>query len=133
MSNKTATLAALVTVLLVDSVQTGRQLLPAGTLQPFPPDEAERLLTSGAARVPPVPPVLQPAAEARTVSALSDLGTKFLRLKDPKKAADFAIELREPADLAEVTALEYRRDGGPRPDVLEALRLASDAVRTATG
>jgi len=122
---------ALVTVLLVDALQSGRAFLPPGSLQQLPPDEAERLIGLGAARIPPSAPTVVAAAEDRTVSALSDVGTKFLRATNVKRAADFALELRSPADLAEVTALEYRREGGARAEVLEALRLASDEARKA--
>lgn len=119
--------ATLVALLLLESVQLGRQRYEPQTVQSFDPAVAERLLAKGAAIVPPPSPA-RPAAEPvvveQTVKALSDAGMQFQRLKSTEKAVAFVAAQPAIADVAELQALEFRREGGPRPELVEAFGAA---------
>lgn len=118
-----------VTVLLLHRVQRQRKGLAANTLQSFPAAEAARLIALGAATMPPAPVGLPPVA-GKIVNSFSPDGAKFARLGD-KKAAEFVIGLSDAATLAECQAIEYRREGGVRPAVMEALADAFGALQKA--
>lgn len=116
-----------VTLQLIEAVQQGRELLPPDSVHEFPAAEAERLLALGAARVPPPPAVPASAGKARVVTALSDAGAKFQKL-GAKKAVEFILEQKDAALVAELQAIEFRRDDGPRTEVMEALQQAFTAI-----
>jgi hypothetical protein len=119
---------AMIALLLVHGVQSGRKMHAPGTVMEFEADEAERLIAKGAAMVPPAPPAGAPTAVVEKVSALSDAGGKFLKAKTEEKAAAFVLEQTDVATVAELQALEYRREGGPRATVMEAIALAMHAA-----
>lgn len=111
------------TLLLRETIQSGREPLPAGSIQEFPHGEAERLIALGAAVIPPAP--LVAPAPAERVTSFSDVGAKFLKVRDAKKAAEFVLDQHDPIALSEITALEYRREGGRRAEVIEAISLVT--------
>lgn len=128
MSKPSATSSGRVPLLLKEAVRQGRQTFEPNTVQQFEVVDADRLIKLGAAVTPPAPLVPPAPVTERVVTALSEAGSKFQKLTNAKKAAEFVLEAKDAATVAEFQALEFRREDGPRAEVVEALKLAFSAL-----
>lgn len=135
--------AALVALVLVEAVRIDGAEYAPGSTKEFAPADAERLVRLGAA-VPTDDPRAQAIAAGAVVTkeivvekevlvekvvevrALSKEGGKFLQFKKDESLTDYISGFTDAATLAEFQALEYRREGGPRPAVIAALNVQFD-------
>jgi hypothetical protein len=131
MSSRTA--AALVAVVLLETVRMKRQEIPPGTTLEFEEAQANDLIARGIARLPAKPETSKPSPEpvVEKVKSFTPEGATFAKLKKADQAADFVSDQKDPAILAELQALEYRRADGPRAEVVKALSEAFQALQPA--
>ncbi len=133
--------AALVAVILSEAMRVGRQFVEPGTALELEPAAAERLIARGAAirasdaaaRNAAAPrevvrEVVKEVVKEIEVRALSKEGTRYLTFKNEIKLVEFIGETADVATIAEFQALEYRREGGPRAVILDAIGARLDAI-----
>jgi hypothetical protein len=131
MSSRNAT--ALVAVVLLETVRMKRTEIPPGTTLEFEESQANDLIARGIARLPAKPESTKAAAEpiVETIKSFTPEGATFAKLKKADQAAAYVIDQKDPAILAELQALEYRRADGPRGEVVKALGEAFQSLQPA--